>query len=316
MKYSIIIPVYNVEKYLEKCLDSILGQTYKNYEIILIDDASKDNSTNIIKKYANKEPEKIKAFFFEENKGQSVARNFGVEKSTGDYIFFIDSDDYIDKSLLEKINNKISINLGLDILRISCRAICDKTKKIEVEERVNKFSNLTGEETFLKFRKERIGLDMPWVYVIRRNYWLKNNFKFNEGKIMEDFGLMPLVLVMASNVSSIDYPFYNHLRRENSTITKNDYKSKVRKAFDVLCHYDYLYASIQKLYKKDKKVKKEFIQYISDKVFGYLRQLKGNDLKKYHQEIKNRHMISRLKVYSLKNLLKIILYRFYMIYYK
>lgn len=316
MKYSIIIPVYNVEKYLRKCLDSILKQTFKNYEVILIDDGSKDTSIQIINEYIDKIPEKFKGFFFEKNKGQSAVRNFGITKATGDYLFFIDSDDYIDEQLLEEINNKLLENPELEILKIAKRGIDERTGKILNQNNFRLNTNVTGKEAFLRFRKNKIGIDTPWTYIIRKDYWVKNNFKFSEGRIMEDFGLMPLVLIMASSVNAIDYPFYNHVKRENSTITKIDYESTVKKAFDVLHHYDFLFNSIQNLYKKDDNIKREFIQYISDKVFGYLKQLEGEELSKYMERIKEKHLISNLKVYSLKSLLKIILYKYYMFYYK
>ncbi len=100
-KVSIIIPIYNTEKYLKTCLDSILGQTYENLEIILVDDGSADNSGKIIDDYAKKD-RRIKAIH-QKNQGQSAARNNGLKEATGDYIGFIDSDDKIDPTFVEKL---------------------------------------------------------------------------------------------------------------------------------------------------------------------------------------------------------------------
>ena len=104
---SIIIPIYNAEKYLRECIDSILAQTYKNIEIILVDDGSIDNSSLICKEYALKD-NRIK-YYYKENSGVSDTRNFGIEKATGDYLMFIDSDDYLcDNTVLSNCHNIIS----------------------------------------------------------------------------------------------------------------------------------------------------------------------------------------------------------------
>lgn len=109
-KVSIIVPIYNCEKNLKKCLNSLLNQTYKNLEIILIDDGSIDSSLKICKEFQNKS-EKI-FVYLQKNSGPSVARNHGIEKSTGDYIFFCDSDDYIDNNVIELlVNNYKDSNL-------------------------------------------------------------------------------------------------------------------------------------------------------------------------------------------------------------
>ena len=109
MKFSIIVPVYNVEKYLKKCLDSIIDQTYKNYEVIVVNDGSPDNSQAIIEEYKKNYPNKIKAYN-KQNGGLSDARNFGLQYTTGDYVIFVDSDDYVKNDMLEVLNNNIKEN--------------------------------------------------------------------------------------------------------------------------------------------------------------------------------------------------------------
>ncbi len=101
-KVSIIVPVYNVENYLTKCLGSLVGQSLQNIEIIVVNDGSKDRSEEIIQQYARDYPEKIKAFN-KENGGLSDARNFGIDKATGDYIGFVDSDDYVTEMMFEEM---------------------------------------------------------------------------------------------------------------------------------------------------------------------------------------------------------------------
>ena len=102
-KISVIVPVYNTEKYIEKCLQSILSQTMNDIEIIVVNDGSTDNSENVIKQIEKNNNTKIQIKYFKkENGGLSDARNYGVKKATGKYISFIDSDDYIDKNLYKK----------------------------------------------------------------------------------------------------------------------------------------------------------------------------------------------------------------------
>lgn len=102
MKFSIVIPVYNVEEYIDKCLNSVLNQTYKDFEVIIVNDGSPDNSIQIIDRYV-KMDDRFKVYS-KENGGLSAARNFGVKKVSGDYLIFLDSDDYIEKDLLLKIS--------------------------------------------------------------------------------------------------------------------------------------------------------------------------------------------------------------------
>ena len=101
-KLSIIVPVYGVEKYIDKCLDSLVKQSLKEIEIIVVNDGTKDNSQKIIDKYVKKYPEKIKSYI-KENGGQGSARNYGLEKANGEYIGYVDSDDFIEKDMYKKL---------------------------------------------------------------------------------------------------------------------------------------------------------------------------------------------------------------------
>ena len=102
---SVIVPVYNSEKYLEECIESILNQTNQDFELLLVNDGTNDNSQKIIDEYVAKYPDKVYGFV-KENGGLSDARNYGVERAKGEYIIFIDSDDYVDDELLEKAHQQ------------------------------------------------------------------------------------------------------------------------------------------------------------------------------------------------------------------
>lgn len=114
IKYSIIVPIYNAEKYLEKCINSLINQTYKNIEIILVNDGSTDSSLSICDKY-DKNNSNVRLYDIE-NQGVSSARNFGISKVTGDYVLFVDSDDYLEKNAIEIINENIS-DRDIDLIK-------------------------------------------------------------------------------------------------------------------------------------------------------------------------------------------------------
>ena len=106
-KVSIIIPVYNTEKYLKRCFDSVIAQEYENLELVIINDGSIDNSEQIINEYKNKYPDLIR-YYSKENTGVADTRNYGIEKANGEYVMFLDSDDYLDKALLKTLEEYIN----------------------------------------------------------------------------------------------------------------------------------------------------------------------------------------------------------------
>ena len=114
-KVSVIIPIYNTEKYLRKCLDSVCNQTLSDIEIICVNDCSTDNSLEILEEYASKD-NRIKLIDFKENKGAAVARNAGIDEAKGEYIGFVDSDDFIDLDFYEKLYNK-AVKSGADCVK-------------------------------------------------------------------------------------------------------------------------------------------------------------------------------------------------------
>ena len=127
-KLSVIIPVYNVEEYLNECLDSITNQTLEGIEIICIDDGSTDNSPNLLKEYQKKD-QRIK-IITKENGGQATARNLGIKEAHGEYIAFIDSDDFIEPEMLEKLYTKAKNN-NLDIAMCKIATYNNQTKEIK-----------------------------------------------------------------------------------------------------------------------------------------------------------------------------------------
>ena len=167
-KVSVIVPVYNVENYIDKCLTSLINQTLKDIEIIIINDGSTDNSQIIINKYAKKY-KRIKSYT-QENKGQAAARNFGLTKSTAEYITFVDSDDYIENTMLEKLYNEIIKN-DYDII------VSDIIK--ETTNGTSLFKNfwIIKDEMNKNFMTSHMG---PVARLYKRKLLIDNNFKFLE----------------------------------------------------------------------------------------------------------------------------------------
>ena len=192
IKFSIIIPVYNVEKYLDKCFNSVINQAFNNYEVIIICDKCTDNSEKIVDKYIKKYTNFKK--IYKENTGLSVARNIGVESSNGEYILFLDSDDYLEKDLLQKLDNELKN--PIDIIRFQAQNIIDD-KLIKYNEKVFEITN--GIEAF-NFIINYHYIENAWLYCYNSKFYKNNNFHFKENVIAEDFGLIPLIIAKAKSV--------------------------------------------------------------------------------------------------------------------
>lgn len=297
-KISIIIPIYNVEKYLKKCLDSVENQKYKNIEVILVNDGSKDKSEEIIKKY-QENYSNIKALK-KENGGLSDARNFGVKSATGDYICFIDSDDYIDENLFSNLEKYL--DLDYDMI---------KYKLIKVDENYNQiekidgpiFENKTGEESFNILYGQDIMLQPAWLYLYKKSFWDENKFEYPVGKVHEDFATTALIMLKAKKVISTNiYGYYYY--QSNSSITRgNDESKKMKRALDMLDHYDNMIQRI-KTYDISKITEENIKIYYTNCIILKIEELSEENKKIYIKEIKKRKMFKNIKSRNFKQLLK------------
>lgn len=226
-KISIIVPVYNVEKYLRRCIDSLIIQTYKNIEIILVDDGSKDDSGNICDLY-KKEDKRIKVIH-KENGGLSSARNAGLKKITGSFVMFVDSDDYVDKNIIQILYDEI-ISTNSDMSICSYYSVNNNIKtcpefscKKFVVENSNKFYNLYNEYSGVTVSSCMKLFDVK----------LFNNVFFTEGDIHEDEIIILDILKKAKRIAYNLEPLYYYEMREGSITKKFD----IRK-LDVLYYMD------------------------------------------------------------------------------
>ena len=216
-KISIIIPVYNVEKYLKKCLDSVISQSYKNLEIIIVDDGSIDNSLNICLDYQKKD-NRIKVIH-QENKGLSGARNRGFEESTGDYIWYIDSDDYIENDSLKVIKPYLD---KYDIIVFNFNEIRDN-RVIKIKD-TKEYDNVN--------QKYMLSYAMAWNKIFNRK--ILGGEEFPDRLTYEDLYLMPTLGLKTNRIVFIDNYLYNYVQRSDS-ILNSGFKLK-----DKLCALEHL----------------------------------------------------------------------------
>lgn len=298
-KISVIIPVYNTEKYLEKCLDSIINQTYQDFEIVIINDGSIDNSQNIIEKYLDKYQNKIKCIN-KENGGLSSARNYGIEVARGDYIIFVDSDDYIKKDLFEQLLPYIQKDI--DLVKYKLIKVSEEYKELE---RVDgpSFDEVTGEEGFNKLVFNDVLLEPACLYLYKRDIFIKNNLRFLENTYHEDFGLVPIILLYTNSIVSINFYGYYYLQANNSITRNEDYTKTIKRANDLLIHYDNMKKAIENLNIKQK-TKENMYLYYTNAIFDNLKKLQKKEKKKYVQQIHKRKLLNNIKIINLKRLIK------------
>lgn len=211
---SVIVPVYNVEQYLPRCIDSLLAQTYRNLEVILVNDGSKDNSGSICDEYAGKDT-RIRVIH-KENAGLSSARNAGIDVASGEYLTFVDSDDWIEPDAYEHM-------LGL-AREYDVKLVC--AGRYDVDEETG-----TRQQGLCPPRQEVVSA----VEIVRRIFVWENmdsgacdklyhhslfrQIRFPLGKIVEDVPIMYLIVLDAGRVAMYDRPIYNYFHRQGSITT-------------------------------------------------------------------------------------------------
>lgn len=223
MKLSVIVPVYNVEKYLKKCLNSLVHQTLQEIEILVINDGSTDKSQLIIDEFQKKYPLKIKSFI-KENGGLSDARNFGIERAKGEFIGFVDSDDYVSENMFEEMYN-------LARKHQAGMAICNLQK-------VGEHGNISQKLTQIPNMPEKIDLDNNFSIFSDLSYFACNKIfkkelfegkRFQKGMHFEDIELIPQLLLRCKTIVQTQNYHYQYLERADSIS-----KTHTEKGLDIL----------------------------------------------------------------------------------
>lgn len=294
MKVSVIVPVYNTEKYLKNCIDSLLKQNFEDYEIIVINDLSPGNAEEIIKSYNDKKIVYIKN---KTNKGIGYNRNLGIKKAKGEYVCFIDSDDYVKEDFISKMYNYSKEN-NLDL------CVCDY---VNVDEEGNKLKEFNLSDFCITNYEENnkilceINL-APWNKLYKKDMLVKNKIEFSETLKYEDLSFVALSIKNSKKIGKINEQLNYYTIHNNSETTtrdkrvfdifkqldivRNEYKSG--KYLDELTVSVLLNYTIQQRYQIDKDTQSKFI----DDAFKYLND---NNIDYKHSEyIKNRSFLKRL----------------------
>ncbi len=257
IKISIIVPIYNVELYLDKCLSSLVNQTLNDIEIIAVNDGSTDKSLEILNKFKKQYSDMIKVYN-KKNGGLSDARNFGIEKATGKYLLFVDSDDWIELNTCEFLYN-YSEKYNYDILIFNI--------------------NMVYENKIVKSPKLRKGLISKEEYIIlqpsaacnklyKNTIFSNNNIRFPVNLWYEDIALIPSLCITTNKIGCINKYFYNYYQRSNSIMNQEKFNPKIK---DIIKALEYL----NSFFKEDDFLKER--EYLS--IFCYLRVFVQKNIK-------------------------------------
>lgn len=289
LKFSIIVPVYNVEKYLAECIESIVRQTYTDWELLLIEDGSTDSSKGICSYYAEKN-NKIR-LFERENSGVSASRNYGVEKAKGDYIVFIDSDDYIAENTLEKFYFECckwslpDVVLSEGMYEIRGEKIAEY-KHWDMEN----YRGISGRDALIKTMENAPNWS-PCDKCYRLEFWRNYRFAFPIDTLAEDFALIDKVVLAAKRVSMVpSYYFYRRFRK-NSTMSFKKNKKLKRDELQHLIEWE----SFLQERESDKELvtafRRTFAKLYCHDILGYLFLFHGDEKKILLEKIE------KLKIY-------------------
>jgi glycosyltransferase involved in cell wall biosynthesis len=256
MKFSIIVPMYNVAKYIKKCLDSLLNQNFDDYEIILIDDKSTDNTLEEVGNFILNP--KIKLIKKEYNSGLSDTRNLGLGLAKGEYILFIDSDDYITVNSLSTLYKKIEDMGKPDVIYMGyiVEKNGDSVKKYGYK--IEKNVVYDSCEYLIHELKNR-SLSIPACFAAYNNEYIQSKgLRFEKGLLHEDELWTPTVILQAKRIGVVDDAFYHYVIRQNSITQKKD---KTQNGLDLITICKKLYKMTDKI--EDNKLKKLMKNHIS-----------------------------------------------------
>lgn len=225
--FSIVVPVYKAEAYLDKCVQSLIGQTFSNIEIILVDDGSPDKCGEMCDAYAAQD-ERIRVIH-KENGGQADARNQGIRICTGKYIVFIDSDDYLSLDALEKLLPAAQKNCDIIIMD----AICEGGYK-RVVHHVERYESIFSGPEYLKAAYKSGAMPMAnFLYIYRRDFLHKRHLQYLCGIVHEDDHFISRAFLLAERVIDSGVKEYHYVIRENSTTTLPDKRRNGRDIYTV-----------------------------------------------------------------------------------
>ncbi len=212
---SVIIPVYNSEKYLSDCIESFLKQTYNNYELIVIDDGSKDSSYAIMQNYSLRYPDKVR-IFTQDNAGVAITRNRGIGYANGKYVMFADNDDFVEVDYIETMITAIEKE-NLDMVVCSSRKVDESGKEL--------YQQVLADDEWSKFR-----MITPWGRIIKKSFLVDNDIEFGDFKLGEDSYFTVTAYNHTNKIKTMSYIGYNWVQHPTSvsnTIQKKGIASPI-----------------------------------------------------------------------------------------
>lgn len=243
---SVIVPAYNVEKYISSCLNSLLNQTKKEIEIIVIDDGSTDNTLNILNEYKKNNPSKIHVVS-QENQGLSITRNNGIKLSTGKYILFVDGDDEIDINLLKNLWDKLE-EIPYDVIAFNVEVIYPN-KKIIVNPGITSDIKNFNLDSKKKFLTDMYCMACNKIY--KKDLFKDNTLLFTPNTWFEDVLLMHKLIPNLTSLGYLDFPGYKYYQRENSiTYTYSDKLKDINFVLEKILEY-YKKNDLYSIYKSE-----------------------------------------------------------------
>lgn len=215
-RFTVIVPIYNTETYLDKCLDSVIGQSYDDYEVVCVDDGSTDGSADILQRYAAQEP-RIR-IIRQENHGIGSARNTGLRAAKGDYILFLDSDDWLEADTLQTL---VCHTDGNDMVCFGGRRYFNQEQQYEASDPMVAEATTTGWDYYCHHALEsrRFAFVCVVLRCYRRAFLLHNGLFFREGIYHEDNLFTPIVCYYARRVAVVDHTLYSYRVRAHSIMT-------------------------------------------------------------------------------------------------
>lgn len=222
MKVSVIVPVYNVGKYVNKCLESLVHQTLKDVEIIVVNDGATDDSQSYVDKFVEKYSNVYS--YYKQNGGLSDARNYGLQYATGEFVTFVDSDDYIELNMLEKMYAKAMEN-DLDV--VVCDTLIEYPQFSYV---VHSNMHFTTEDV----RAYIFAAPMACIRMVRKT--VMDQFSFEKGTLYEDLNLTPTYVTVTDKIGFVEEALYHYIQRDNSIMNQRVFSEKLLDIFSVLDH--------------------------------------------------------------------------------
>ncbi|MBQ9658604.1 MAG: glycosyltransferase [Clostridia bacterium] len=299
VKVSIIVPAYNVEKYIEKCIETLLNQTLQEIEIIIVNDGSTDNTREKIIPYVEKYPQKIN-FLEKPNGGLSDARNYAIPYAKGEYIGFIDSDDYVELNMFEEMYNKAKLE-NSDM--VECDFIWEYPNKSIID---------TGKIYQTKKQAILYARVVAWNKIIKKEIIENSNIRFPKGLRYEDVEFFYKILPQLNKISFVKIPMVHYIQRENSIAnTQNKRVQEIFTIWDNVIHFykeheiyqeyktelEYTYAryllcsSLLRIVKiENKEIRKELENRTIENLYKNFPNWKNNKYLKTEKGLKNKYL--------------------------